>query len=133
MFTLAKLPYAYNSLEPYIDEQTMITHHDKHHQGYVDNLNKAIAGYQDLQDKTVEQLLSDLDKLPVEIRTLVKNHGGGHANHSLFWSILTKNQGVPDNQVTKAIISDFGSFDKFKDVFSTTAASVFGSGWAWLV
>ncbi len=129
---LPKLPYAYNALEPYIDEQTMKIHHTKHHQAYVDKLNAALQGFDELKEKKVEELLKDLKKIPEEIRTAVRNHAGGHFNHSFFWPILKK--GVkPSGRISEAIEKEFGSFEKFKDKFSKAAVNVFGSGWVWLV
>ena len=133
-FTLPKLPYAYDALEPYIDAQTMQIHHDKHHQAYVDNLNKAIAGDPTLSKLTVEELLSRLDTLPAPVRTAVRNQGGGHANHSLFWQTLcpAAKTGKPGGALASAIAQTFGSQDKFEEQLRTAAAGVFGSGWAWL-
>ena len=129
---LPELQYAYSALEPYIDAQTMEIHHTKHHQTYVDKLNAALEGHSDLQSKSVEELLRGLDSVPENIRTAVRNHGGGHFNHSFFWPMLRKesNCGGP---VADAINSSFGSFDTFKEQFSNSAALLFGSGWAWLV
>jgi superoxide dismutase, Fe-Mn family len=132
LFQVPDLPYAANSLEPYIDEQTMRIHHDKHHQAYVDKLNAALQNHPELQGKSVEQLLRDLQSVPEDIRTAVRNHGGGHANHSLFWSLLKKDM-KPGGAVVSAIDSTFGGYDNFKEKFSAAAAGVFGSGWAWLV
>ena len=129
---LEPLPYEYNALEPYFDEQTMKLHHDKHHQTYVDKLNAVLEQHPDLQNKTVEELLKDLNKIPEAIRTQVKNHGGGYFNHSFWWPMLKKDV-KPEGEVLKAIESKFGSFDKFKEEFTKSALSVFGSGWAWLV
>ena len=133
-FTLPKLPYAYDALEPYIDTQTMQIHHDKHHQAYVDNLNKAIAGDAALAALTVDQLLERLDTLPANVRTAVRNQGGGHANHSLFWQTLcpAAQSGKPTGALASAITQTFGGQDKFEDQLRAAAASVFGSGWAWL-
>ena len=128
---LPALPYAYNALEPHIDEQTMQIHHTKHHQTYVDKLNAALEGYDDLKRKSAEDLISDLDAVPEKIRTAVRNHGGGHVNHSFFWPLLKK--GVPPNgPVIDAVARHFGSFEAFKADFSKTAALLFGSGWTWL-
>jgi Fe-Mn family superoxide dismutase len=129
---LPALPYAYNALEPYIDEQTMKIHHTKHHQTYVDKLNAALEGFKDLQKKSVEDLLKDLDSTPETIRTAVKNHGGGHANHSFFWPLLWKEVDF-GGEVSDAIKAKFGDYDTFKEQFSNSAALLFGSGWAWLV
>ena len=129
---LEPLPYEYDALEPFIDEQTMKIHHDKHHQTYVDKLNTALEAHADLQKKTVDELLTDLNKVPEAIRTAVRNHGGGHWNHSFFWHILKKDI-KPDGEILKAINAKFGSFDKFKEEFAKSATAVFGSGWVWLV
>lgn len=132
-YQLPNLPYAYNALEPHIDTRTMAIHHGKHHQAYVDNLNAALADYPDLQKKNVVELLSNLDTVPQEIRTAVRNNGGGHANHSLFWpSMSPRGGGQPSGQLAEAISQNFGSFDAFKAQFSQAAATCFGSGWAWL-
>ena len=128
---LPKLPYAYNALEPYFDAQTMEIHHTKHHQTYVDKLNAALEGHKDLQSKSVEDLLRDLNAVPESIRTAVRNHGGGHFNHSFFWPMLRKETRF-SGPAADAINSTFGSFDKFKEQFSNAAALLFGSGWAWL-
>ena len=130
--TLPKLSYEYNALEPYIDEQTMKLHHGKHHQTYVDKLNAALEGHSDLQNKPVEELIKDLNKVPESIRTAVRNHCGGHLNHSFFWQLLKKDVGF-DGDISKAINAKFGSFEKFKEEFTKAAVGVFGSGWAWLV
>ncbi|GGI98680.1 superoxide dismutase [Mn] [Alicyclobacillus cellulosilyticus] len=131
---LPALPYAYNALEPYIDEQTMQIHHQRHHGTYVNNLNAALEGHPDLQAKSIEDLLRGIDSVPESIRTAVRNNGGGHANHSLFWEILSPNGGgQPTGALADAIQSTFGSFEQFKDEFSKAAAGRFGSGWAWLV
>lgn len=129
---LPELPYAYNALEPYFDAQTMEIHHTKHHQTYVDKLNAALEGHADLQSKSVEDLLRDLNAVPESIRTAVRNHGGGHFNHSFFWPMLRKETRY-GGEVADAINSTFGSFDTFKEQFSNSAALLFGSGWAWLV
>jgi len=132
--TVPTLPYAYNALEPHIDETTMRIHHDKHHQAYVDKLNAALAGHPELEKKKVEELLADLTKVPETIRGAVRNHGGGHWNHTFFWEMLKKNDGkAPANEVGKAIVATFSSFDKFKEAFANAALGQFGSGWAWLV
>ena len=136
MFKLPELPYAYNALEPIIDEETMHLHHDKHHQTYVNNLNAALEGYSDLQDKTIEELLSNLDALPEEIRTAVRNNGGGHYNHSFTWKEIMPVNEVRDAsefEVGQAIVEAFGSIEAFKDEFAKAAATRFGSGYAWLV
>ncbi len=132
-FALAPLPYAADALEPHIDAATMTIHHGKHHAAYVTNLNKAVAGRDGLAGKTVDELISDLDALPEAIRTQVRNFGGGHANHTLFWRMLSKNGGgAPKGEISDALARDFGSFDKFKEAFSKSASTLFGSGWAWL-
>jgi Fe-Mn family superoxide dismutase len=129
---LPELPYAYNALEPYFDAQTMEIHYTKHHQTYVDKLNAALEKHSDLQNKSVEDLLRDLNSVPESIRTAVRNHGGGHFNHSFFWPMLRKETSY-GGAVADAINSSFGSFDTFKEKFSNSAALLFGSGWAWLV
>ncbi|MFC1711346.1 superoxide dismutase [Patescibacteria group bacterium] len=133
MFVLEKLPYKHNALEPYIDEQTMKIHHDKHYQAYINNLNLALEGYQKFQNQKINDLLANLNKLTKEIRLKVRNHGGGVANHSFYFSILKKNSRKPDNEVLKAINTKFSGFEEFKLKFSKLATSIFGSGWAWLV
>ncbi|MCL6632393.1 MAG: superoxide dismutase [Alicyclobacillus herbarius] len=131
---LPPLPYAFNALEPHIDALTMEIHHDRHHGTYVNNLNAALEGHPELQEKSIEDLLKGINSVPESIRTAVRNNGGGHANHSLFWEILSPNGGgQPTGAVADAINSTFGSFEKFKDEFSKAAAGRFGSGWAWLV
>jgi Fe-Mn family superoxide dismutase len=131
---LPELGYAYDALEPYIDAKTMEIHHTKHHQAYIDKLNAALDGHADLQDKTVLELVANMDAVPENIRTAVRNHGGGHANHSLFWRVLGPNQGgQPAGKLAAAVDRDFGSFDAFKEKFEAAAANRFGSGWAWLV
>ncbi|RJQ13598.1 superoxide dismutase [Candidatus Parcubacteria bacterium] len=131
---LPKLPYAYNALEPYIDEQTMIIHHSKHHQGYVDKLNAALEKYPEFQKKSLEDLLKNINSLPKELQGPVSKNGGGHYNHSLFWGMMTsdKNQN-PGNELLEIFKKDFGGFENFKEAFSAEALSVFGSGWAWLI
>lgn len=133
-YTLPDLPYAYDALEPYIDEETMHLHHDKHHNTYVTNLNAAIEKYPELGEKSVEELLADFDSVPEDIKTAVRNNGGGHANHSFFWEILAPNAGgEPTGAIKEAIEETFGSFADFKEEFKTAATGRFGSGWAWLV
>ena len=133
-FEVPKLPYDYNALEPYIDEQTMRFHHDKHHQAYADKLNAALEGKAELQKKKIEEILKSLDSLPAEIKTAVRNNGGGHYNHSLFWEMMApKSGGKPSGEIAKAIEKGFGSFDSFVEKFSNAAITQFGSGWAWLV
>jgi len=129
---LPELPYAYDALEPYFDKETMEIHHTKHHQTYVDKLNAALEGHPQLQEKEVEDLLRDLEAIPDEIRTAVRNHGGGHFNHSFFWPMLRKETRY-GGDVARAINSAFGSFDNFRDKFANAAALLFGSGWAWLI
>ncbi len=130
---LPPLPYDYKALEPHIDEQTMRIHHGKHHAGYVAKLNAALEKQSKLADWDVEQLLGDLNKVPEDIRTAVRNNGGGHANHTLFWSIMSpKGGGEPSGDVAKAIKDAFGGFAKFKEQLSNAAATRFGSGWGWL-
>ena len=133
-FTLPPLPYAFDALEPHIDAQTMHIHHDKHHAAYVANLNKAVAPFPELGQKPVEDLLKDLNAVPEQIRTAVRNQGGGHYNHSMFWEMMNKNAGgEPSGELAKAIDKKFGGFGAFKDQFTKTAVGQFGSGWAWLV
>jgi Fe-Mn family superoxide dismutase len=136
MFTLPDLPYAYNALEPYIDETTMHIHHDKHHATYVKNLNDALVGQDALLALPVEQLMADFSRVPEAIRTKVKNNAGGHANHSFFWTVMAANSAGgqrPSGNIATAIDASFGSFEKFQEQFSTVALNHFGSGWAWLV
>ncbi len=132
-FTLPPLPYAYDALEPYIDARTMEIHHDKHHAAYVANLNKAVADFPDLGKMSVEALLQDLNAIPEKIRTAVRNQGGGHFNHSLFWQMLKKDGGEPKGALATAIDRRFGSFSAFKNEWTKAALGQFGSGWAWLV
>ena len=132
-FTLPPLGYAFDALEPYIDPQTMQIHHDKHHATYVMNLNKAVANIPTLATQSVESLLKDLNAIPEAVRPAVRNHGGGHANHSLFWQLLKKNGGgKPGGELARAIDKKFGSFTAFQDKFTEAATKQFGSGWAWL-
>ena len=130
--SLPALPYAYDALEPYFDAKTMEIHHTKHHQTYVDKLNAALEGNENLQKSSPEDLLKDLNPVPENIRTAVRNHGGGHVNHSFWWQMLRKDERY-SGEVAKAIDAKFGSYDEFKDKFSDTAALLFGSGWTWLV
>jgi Fe-Mn family superoxide dismutase len=131
---LPALPYALDALEPHIDAKTMEIHHGKHHAAYIANLNKAIEGNADLEAKTIDELITDLGAVPEGIRNAVRNNGGGHANHALFWSILSPNAGgAPTGDLGAAIDSAFGSFDAFKDAFKNASLTRFGSGWAWLV
>jgi Fe-Mn family superoxide dismutase len=133
-YELPPLPYPKEALEPYIDALTMEIHHDKHHGAYVTNLNKAVAGKPDLEKKSLEQLIGQLDAVPADIRGTVRNNGGGHANHSLFWKILgPKAGGAPTGTLAAAIQSAFGSFDAFKEKIEAAGMGRFGSGWAWLV
>ncbi len=132
-FTLPDLPYGYDALEPHVDAQTMQIHHGKHHNAYVTKLNDAVSGLPDLEAKTVKDLVADLNSVPMEIRPAVRNNGGGHANHSLFWSIMSPDGGgKPSGDLGNAIDAAFVSFDKFKESFANAAVTRFGSGWAWL-
>jgi Fe-Mn family superoxide dismutase len=133
-FHLPPLPYAFDALEPHIDARTMEIHHDRHHQTYVNNLNKALEAHPTLATKTIEELLRHIEDLPEAIRTAVRNSGGGHANHTLFWQMMKKGGGgEPTGALAKGIDRKFGGFAKFKEEFSATATKVFGSGWGWLV
>jgi Fe-Mn family superoxide dismutase len=134
-FTVPPLAYAFDALEPYIDKQTMEIHHDKHHGAYVTNLNKALESAPDLQGKTVEALLANNCAIvPENIRTAVRNNGGGHINHSMFWTIMAPGAGgTPSGSIAQAITSTFGGFDQFKEKFNAAATTRFGSGWAWLI
>jgi superoxide dismutase, Fe-Mn family len=128
------LPYDYNALEPHIDEQTMRIHHDKHHAAYVTNLNGALEKHPDLQQKSIEDLIKGINSVPEDIRTAVRNNGGGHINHTMFWEIMGPGKGgAPTGAVGEAIKSSFGSFDSFKEQFAKAAVGRFGSGWAWLL
>ena len=132
-FTLPALPYAFDALEPYIDAQTMEIHHDRHHAAYVNNLNNAVANFPELAKKPVEELLRDLNAIPESVRTAVRNNGGGHANHTLFWQIMSKSGAKePVGELAKAVDKRFGSFSAFQDQLTRAAMGVFGSGWAWL-
>jgi len=136
MFTLPKLPYKYDALEPYIDEETMRIHHDKHHGAYVDNLNKALADHKQFLQKPTEVLLAEIDKVPSDIHQTVINNAGGHANHSFFWKLMAPpptGGSIPQGALNDALVKTFGSFDKFKEEFSAKAMAVFGSGWAFLI
>ncbi len=136
MHTLPNLPYDYAALEPYIDEATMKLHHTKHHQIYVDKLNAALEKYPELVVQPLEDLVRDVAKMPDDIKTAVKNHGGGHYNHSLFWEMLAPYSGSepkPEGELAEAINQAFGDYDKFKEAFKNSSLSVFGSGWTWLV
>jgi Fe-Mn family superoxide dismutase len=131
-YTLPDLPYGYEALEPHIDARTMEIHHTKHHAGYVTKVNAAIEGT-DLANKSIEQLVSDLSAVPENIRTAVRNNGGGHANHSLFWTVMKPGGGgQPSGELAAAIDAELGGYDRFKEEFSNAAATRFGSGWAWL-
>jgi len=132
-FKLPPLPYPADALEPHIDAQTMTIHHDRHHAAYVANLNKALVGHDALAKKSIDQIVRNLDDVPEAIRTAVRNNGGGHYNHSLFWQMMGKGGGQPQGALAKAIDTRFGNFDKFKASFTDAAMKVFGSGWAWLV
>jgi Fe-Mn family superoxide dismutase len=133
-FQLPALPYPNNALEPHIDALTMEIHHDRHHNTYVTNLNAALEKEPELQDKSIEELLTDLNAVPEAIRTAVRNNGGGHANHTLFWEVIGPNGGgAPTGALAAAIDSELGGFDKFKEDFAAAATTRFGSGWAWLV
>jgi Fe-Mn family superoxide dismutase len=131
---LPKLPYEYSALEPYVDAQTMEIHHSKHHQAYVNNLNAALEKHPELQEKDIKDLVANLNEVPEDIRGAVRNNGGGHLNHSMFWKMMKKAEGqAPTGELLDAINEKFGSVDEFKSVFSKAAATRFGSGWAWLV
>ncbi|TYS14133.1 superoxide dismutase [Rossellomorea vietnamensis] len=134
-FTLPALNYSFDALEPHIDQTTMEIHHGKHHQAYVDKLNAALEGNEELQSKSLEELLSNLGDVPENIRTAVRNNGGGHLNHSLFWEVIAPagESNEPSGQLEKAMDQAFGSFDGFKQEFAQAAAARFGSGWAWLI
>jgi superoxide dismutase, Fe-Mn family len=133
-FELPQLPYAYDALEPHIDKETMNIHHTKHHNTYVTNLNNALEGNEELLSKTVEEVISNLDAVPESARTAVRNNGGGHANHTLFWQVISPNGGgEPTGELAEAISQKFGSFESFKEEFAKAATTRFGSGWAWLV
>ena len=133
MFELPKLPYSYDALEPYIDAKTMEIHYTKHHAGYVAKLNDALAGFPELQKKTVRELVEELQNMPDSVKSAVKNHGGGHFNHSLFWELMKpQGGGAPTGELSSAITATFGSFEKFQEEFTKAAAGVFGSGWTWL-
>ncbi len=132
-YTLPELPYAYDALEPHIDARTMEIHHTKHHQAYITKVNAALEGHDELAAKSIEDLVSDLNAIPEAIRGAVRNNGGGHANHSLFWTIMSASGGgEPAGELADAINGKFGSFEKFRAEFENAAATRFGSGWAWL-
>ncbi|MGO9596978.1 MAG: superoxide dismutase [Isosphaeraceae bacterium] len=133
-YTLPPLPYDYGALEPHIDAKTMEIHHGKHHQAYINNLNAALKGHPDHQGKTIEALISDLNAVPDAIRAAVRNNGGGHANHSLFWQLMKPaGGGEPTGAIAQAITGELGGFAAFKEAFAKAATTRFGSGWAWLV
>ncbi len=133
-FETPPLPYAFDALEPHIDATTMEIHHDRHHAGYTRKLNAALEGQDALAAKSVKDILSDIDSVPESIRTAVRNNGGGHINHALFWTVMSPNGGgAPVGELAEAINSTFGSFDAFKETFTKAAGTRFGSGWAWLV
>src|SRR5690606_9990553 len=134
MFSLPKLNYSYDALEPYIDAKTMEIHHTKHHQTYTDKLNAALEKHPDLQDKDIRELLTNLDNIPEDIKSAVRNNGGGYLNHWVFWEIMSpKGGGEPEGELAEKIKTDFGSFEEFKEKMTDAAISRFGSGWAWLV
>ena len=133
-YKLPDLPYAYDALEPHIDEETMKLHHDKHHNTYVEKTNQALEGHEDLQELSIEELVAKLAEVPEDIRTAVRNNGGGHANHSLFWEVLSpEGGGEPTGELADAINDAFGSFDDFKSELEAASTGQFGSGWGWLV
>ncbi len=137
-YELPPLPYDYSALEPFIDAETMKLHHDKHHQAYINNVNAALASHPALAAKSVDDLIRDLNAVPEDIRTTVRNNGGGHSNHSMFWTIMGKANspgigGHPTGAIAKQIAADFGDFEAFKKTFNETTAKQFGSGWGWLV
>jgi Fe-Mn family superoxide dismutase len=132
-FSLPALPYSYDSLEPFIDTQTMQLHHDKHHQTYVDKLNAALTLHPEVSYPTIDALLANIDKVPEDIRTMVKNHGGGHSNHTIFWNLMSGEKHEPSDLLKDKITSAFGEWEKFKELFITGATTHFGSGWCWLV
>ena len=131
-YTLPDLSYAYDALEPHIDARTMEIHHSKHHNAYITNVNKALEGHADLAVKSVEDLVRDLDSVPEDVRGAVRNNGGGHANHSLFWTVIGPGSSTPEGELKEAIDEAFGSLDAFKEQFAAAAATRFGSGWGWL-
>lgn len=132
-FTLAPLPYAYDALEPFIDEATMRVHHDKHHQTYCDNFNNAVAGTE-WAEKSAEDILRNLESMPADKKTAIRNHGGGFCNHNLFWTVMSpKKGGKPAGDLLKAMTDAFGGFESFQEKFTAAAVGQFGSGWAWLV
>lgn len=134
-YELPELPYGYDALEPYIDAKTMEIHYTKHHQAYINKLNEALEKHPEVADKPLQELLANIDSVPEDIRTAVRNHGGGHSNHSFFWTIMgpADKNGKPDGKIADAIESELGGIEKFKEDFAKAAVGVFGSGWAWLV
>ncbi|WP_250121708.1 superoxide dismutase [Chroococcidiopsis sp. CCMEE 29] len=133
-FELPPLPYNYDALEPYIDSQTMQLHHDMHHQAYVNNLNSAVEKYSDLQSKSPDELIRELNSVPEDVRTTVRNNGGGHLNHTMFWQIMAPNAGgEPTGAIAELITNNFGDFETFKQKFNDAGTKQFGSGWVWLV
>jgi len=133
VFKLPPLPYAFDALEPYIDTMTMQIHHGKHHAGYVNKLNKSLERHPDLAEKPLEALFRNLEEVPEDIRTAVRNYGGGHINHSIFWLVMSPNGGgEPKGELLQAVEAEFGGFSAFKQAFSASASALFGSGWAWL-
>jgi Fe-Mn family superoxide dismutase len=133
-YTLTPLPYPHDALEPHIDKQTMEIHHGKHHQAYVTNLNAALEKHPELQSKSIEDLIRNIGSVPEDIRTAVRNNGGGHANHSMFWQIMgPKAGGAPTGAIADALKASFGSFDAFKEQFAKAGVGRFGSGWAWVI
>jgi Fe-Mn family superoxide dismutase len=132
-YNLPALPYAVEALEPHIDAMTMTIHHTKHHQAYIDNLNAALDKHPELYDVSLEKILQNIDSVPSDIRTAVRNHGGGHYNHALFWTLLTPKSTQPGTKLSELITRDFGSLEALKEAFNTAAKTRFGSGWAWLV
>ncbi len=134
MFKLPNLPYDYNALEPRVDEETMKVHHDKHHKGYTDKLNSAIEKHPELFEKSIEEILGNLEAIPKDIRLAVQNNGGGYYHHNLFWEMMSPDGGgEPTGEILDVIIQEFGNFNKFKEEFANAALTQFGSGWAWLV
>lgn len=132
-YVLPELPYSYDALMPYIDSTTMRIHHNNHHRAYVNNLNAAIEKHAELKNKTLEQLFIDIEEVPEDVRTAIRNNGGGHYNHSLFWSLMSPKPGKPSPELEKGIVSSFGSMENFKSEFEKAALGRFGSGWAWLI
>lgn len=136
MFTLPNLPYDYDALAPFISEQIQQLHHDKHHQAYVDNLNKALEKYPEWQNKSIEEVITSLDQIPEDVRTMVRNNGGGHYNHSMFWEMMAPKKGTgqePSGTLLDKMQHAFGDVKTFKEQFATGATKIFGSGWQWLV